>query len=167
MSKGFRREPGSRSVVYGLLPEGPDRTVLNSEPRYSYAMPPVGPSPSADWRHTALPVAVTICLLGFGLANVVTRAMSHEVEDGVLWVDRSAGVVAAEVAAPSAADRAGVRPGDILLAIDGQPVEERTQVLAVQQRAEPDERHVYTLLRLGSREVAQVQLAPLPDGAGP
>jgi len=139
---------------------------LNPEPRYSYAMPPVGPSPSADWRHTALPVAVTICLLVFGLANVVTRALSHEVEDGVLWVDRSAGVVAAEVAAPSAADRAGVRPGDILLAIDGQPVEERTQVLAVQQRAEPDERHVYTLLRLGSREVAQVQLAPLPDGAG-
>jgi PAS domain S-box-containing protein len=92
--------------------------------------------------------------------------MSHEVEDGVLWVDRSAGVVAAEVAVPSAADRAGVRPGDILLAIDGQPIEARNQVLAVQQRAEPDERHVYTLLRLGSREVAQVQLAPLPDGAG-
>jgi PAS domain S-box-containing protein len=139
---------------------------LTSEPRYSYALPPVGPSQRADWRHTALPVAVTICLLGFGLANVVTRALSHEVEDGVLWVERSAGVVAAEVATPSAADRAGVRPGDILLAIDGQPIEERTQVLAVQQRAEPDERHVYTLLRLGSREVAQVQLAPLPDGAG-
>ena len=42
----------------------------------------------------------------------------------------------------------------------------RGQVLAVQQRAKPDDRHVYTLLRLGSREVAQVQLAPLPDGAG-
>lgn len=121
---------------------------------------------TADWRNTALPVVVTVCLLAFGLANVITRATSHEVEDGVLWVERAAGVVAAEVAVPSAADRAGVRPGDILLAIDNQPVESRSQVLEVQHRAEPEERHVYTLLRLGSREVAQVQLAPLPDGAG-
>jgi len=139
---------------------------LSSEPRYSYELPPASQVRTLDWRHTALPVVVTVCLLAFGLANVVSRATSREVEDGVLWVERSAGVVAAEVAVPSAADRAGVRPGDILLAIDGQPVERRSQVLAVQQRAEPEERHVYTLLRLGSREVAQVQLAPLPDGAG-
>jgi PAS domain S-box-containing protein len=139
---------------------------LNPETRYSYELPPFGSSRPLDWRHTLLPVAVTVCLLLFGILNVVSRATSREVEDGVLWVERSAGVVAAEVAVPSAADRAGIRPGDILLAIDGQPVERRSHVLTVQQRAEPDERHVYTLLRLGSREVAQVQLAPLPDGAG-
>ncbi|MDH4066451.1 MAG: PAS domain S-box protein, partial [Acidobacteriota bacterium] len=69
-------------------------------------------------------------------------------------------------ATPSAADRAGVRPGDVLLAVDGHPVEGRADVLALQQRARSGERHVYTLLRLGSREVAQVQLAPLPEGAG-
>jgi len=119
-----------------------------------------------EWRSNALPVAVTVCLLLMGGANVVSRATSTEVEDGVLWVERAAGVVAAEVAAPSAADRAGVRPGDVLLAVDGYPVERRADVLAVQHRAMPGERHVYTLLRLGSREVAQVQLAPLPDGAG-
>jgi len=113
-----------------------------------------------------MPVVVTVCLLVFGLANVASRATSTDVEDGVLWVERSAGVVAAEVAVPSAAERAGVRPGDILLAIDGQPVEGRADVFAVQQRARAGEQHVYTLLRLGSREVAQVQLAPLPSGAG-
>lgn len=113
-----------------------------------------------------LPIAVTVCLLLLGIVNIATRALSTDVEDGVLWVERSAGVVAAEVAMPSAADRAGVRPGDVLLAIDGQPVEGRADVLAVQRDAAAGERHVYTLLRLGSREVAQVQLAPLPDGAG-
>lgn len=119
-----------------------------------------------EWRRTALPIAVTLGLLALGLANVVSRATSTEVEDGVLWVERAVGVVAAEVAVPSAAERAGVRPGDILLAIDNQPVDGRADVLDLQHRAEAGERHTYTLLRLGSREVATVSLAPLPSGAG-
>jgi len=140
---------------------------LIAEPRLPYEPRDTPGSPrQQDWRRTALPVVVTVCLLIFGIANVVSRATSTDVEDGVLWVERAAGVVAAEVAVPSAAERAGVRPGDVLLAIDGQPVESRAEVFAVQQRARAGEHHVYTLLRLGSREVAQVQLAPLPNGAG-
>src|SRR4051812_2994612 len=76
-----------------------------------------------EWRQTALPVAVTLGLLALGLVNVVSRATQSDVEDGVLWVQRAVGVVAAEVAAPTAASRAGVRPGDVLIAIDNQPVE--------------------------------------------
>jgi PAS domain S-box-containing protein len=124
------------------------------------------PSGMAEWHRTALPIAVAVCLLAMGIANVVVRATSSDVEDGVLWVERSAGVVAAEVAVPSAADRAGVRPGDVLLAIDGEPVEERGHVMAIERRGRAGERHTYTLLRLGSREVAHVTLAPLPEGAG-
>jgi hypothetical protein len=140
---------------------------LNFESRLSHEPPyPPGSTRLQDWRRTVLPVVVTVCLLVFGLANVASRATSADVEDGVLWVERAAGVVAAEVAVPSAAERAGVRPGDVLLAIDGQPVQGRADVFGVQQRARPGEQHVYTLLRLGSREVAQVQLAPLPNGAG-
>ena len=45
-----------------------------------------------EWRQTALPVAVTLALLALGLANVVSRATSDEVEDGVLWVERGSGV---------------------------------------------------------------------------
>src|SRR5688572_28904388 len=119
-----------------------------------------------EWRQTALPVAVTLALLALGLANVVSRATSDEVEDGVLWVERAVGVVAAEVAAPSAASRAGVRPGDILLAIDNQPIEGRADVLAIQHQARAGDRHTYTLLRLGSREVANLSLSPMPNGAG-
>ena len=118
-----------------------------------------------EWRQTALPVAVTLGLLALGLANVVSRATSAEVEDGVLWVERAVGVVAAEIAEPSAASRAGVRPGDVLIAIDNQPVEVRADVLALQHAARPGDRHTYTLLRLGSREVANLSLAPMPSGA--
>src|SRR5688572_11423101 len=119
-----------------------------------------------EWRQTALPVAVTLGLLALGLANVVSRATSNEVEDGVLWVERAVGVVAAEVAQPSAASRAGVRPGDILLAIDNQPIDGRADVIALQHQASIGDRHVYTLLRLGSREVANVSLSAMPSGAG-
>src|SRR5687767_15796701 len=99
-----------------------------------------------EWRQTALPVAVTLGLLALGLANVVSRATSAEVEDGVLWVERAVGVVAAEVASPSAASRAGVRPGDILIGINNQPVDGRQDVLSLQQQAQAGERHSYTLL---------------------
>lgn len=122
--------------------------------------------PTSDWRRTVLPIVVTVCLLALGIANIVLRASSTDVEDGVLWVERSAGVVASEVAVRSAAERAGVKPGDVLLAIDGEPVQGRADVFEVQQRARPGERHTYTLLRLGSREIAEVTLAPLPAGAG-
>jgi hypothetical protein len=59
-----------------------------------------------------------------------------------------------------------VRPGDILIAIDNQPIEGRADVLAIQQHARAGDRHTYTLLRLGSREMANVSLAPMPSGAG-
>lgn len=119
-----------------------------------------------EWRQTALPVAVTLGLLALGLANVVARATSTEVEDGVLWVERAVGVVAAEVASPSAASRAGVRPGDILLAVNNQPVDSRQDVLTLQQQGKAGDRHSYTLLRLGSQQLATVSLAPMPSGTG-
>ncbi len=119
-----------------------------------------------DWPRTVLPVVTALLLLVLGLANVAERATSDAVEDGVLWVDRSAGVVAAEVANDSAADRVGIRPGDVLIALDGNAVEHRDDVLAIQRRAARGERHTYTLVRLGSREVKAVDMAPVPSGAG-
>jgi two-component system NtrC family sensor kinase len=119
-----------------------------------------------DWTRTLLPIVAALTLLALGLANVAQRATSDEVEDGVLWVERSVGVVAAEIADGSAASRAGVHAGDVLLAVDGVSVESREDVISMQQRAEPGERHSYTLLRLGSREVAEVAMAPVPSGAG-
>ena len=154
-------------MVWRLLVIRPDtRVLIGDSPRSSATLSPAADGWWREWRRTALPVAVTLGLLALGLANVVFRATSSEVEDGVLWVEREVGVVAAEIAERSAADRAGVRPGDILLAIDNQPIDGRADVLEMQHRGEPGERHNYTLLRLGSREIAHVTLAPMPNGAG-
>ena len=92
-------------------------------------------TPASEWRQrarTTLPVVVATVLLVAGLANIVQRASQDDVEDGVLWVQRSTGVVAAEVDSRSPAGKAGIRPGDVLLAVDGQPIEARDDVYALQ-----------------------------------
>jgi two-component system NtrC family sensor kinase len=128
--------------------------------------PAAPPNDWRDWPRTILPLATALVLLILGVANIAQRSTTDDVEDGVLWLERAAGVVAAEIADGSAAARSGIRPGDILLAVDGQPVEGRDDVLRMQQGARPGERHRYTLVRLGSREVVEIALAPIPTGAG-
>lgn len=119
-----------------------------------------------DWPRSFVPIAMALLLLVMGIANIVQRATSDDVEDGVLWVERSVGVVAAEVAEDSPAQRAGVRPGDVLLAVDEKPITDRTAVRSLQLGARSGDRHSYTLLRTGTREVAAVTMAPLPSGSG-
>jgi PAS domain S-box-containing protein len=109
-------------------------------------------------------LAVVLVLLGLGLANIYIRATWHEVEDGVLWVARTDGVTAAELADRAPAKRAGVRVGDVLLAIDGRPVESPADVAAAAHAVSETAPLTYTLLRLGSREIVQVRLEPIPQG---
>src|SRR5512134_2901592 len=149
----------SRGMPFAQVAGSVDVSMLDSAAA-SPAVPPV--TGWREWPRSVLPIVAALILLAMGVANIVQRAASDEVEDGALWVERSAGVVAAEVAADSPAEQAGVRPSDILLAIDGRPVTTRDDVLAVQTRGRAGDRHRYTLLRLGTREVAEVRLAPLP-----
>ena len=114
---------------------------LTSAPFPMSAAPTSPLDPAAlEWQlrmRTTLPVAVAAALLLLGLANIVQRATRDDVEDGVLWVQRSTGVVAAEVDQGSPAARAGVRAGDVVLAVDGQAIETREDVHAIQQTATP------------------------------
>ena len=118
---------------------------------------------SRSWEWFAA-LAVVAGLLLLGVANVAVRATWHELEDGVLWVSRPQGVTAGELSRGSSAARAGVRAGDVLMAIDGEPVESPADVVALAHGADDQHRFVYTLLRLGTRELAQVQLAPSAPG---
>ena len=91
-----------------------------------------------------MPVVVAL-LLALGVSNIALRARLHQVEDGVLWADRAEGVTAVEVAAGSPAARAGIQRGDVILAINGAPIESRAEVTEYQHRGSEGTRLSYTL----------------------
>jgi two-component system, NtrC family, sensor kinase len=118
------------------------------------------------WTRPALPLVVVATLLCLGAANIATRATWHEVEDGVLWSEHDAGVVAAEIAPGSPAAQVGIRPGDVLIAIDDRPVQSGADIVAILHATRRDQTLRYTTLRLGTSEVIDVRMAPVPNGPG-
>ncbi len=114
------------------------------------------------WRAWARPVfivAVVTVLVALGIANVAMRAKWHEVEDGVLWGARAEGVTALDVAPDSPAAASGMRSGDVLLAVNGVPVETPADVVEYQHSGTEGTTLSYTVLRIGSREAFSVSLA--------
>jgi two-component system NtrC family sensor kinase len=132
--------------------------VYSSVTRFSAAS-------SSPWRSPGLPVFVVAALLCLGVANIVTRATFHEMEDGVLWVASPQGVVAADVADDTPAAKLGLAAGDVLLAIDDRPVEVVADVAETLEAAVEGTSLRYTILRLGAREVLSLQVAPVPNGS--
>src|SRR5687767_8872597 len=118
------------------------------------------------WSRPALPLVVVGGLLYLGAANIAARATWREVEDGVLWKQQGQGIVAAEVAAGTPAAAVGIRRGDLLLAIDDRPVQDLADVVAELHASGSNRTLRYTTLRLGTREVIDVRLAPVPTGPG-
>jgi two-component system NtrC family sensor kinase len=116
------------------------------------------------WGRSAFAVLVVGFLIALGAANVITKPRWHEVEDGVLWSPRAEGVTASEVATGTAAAGAGVEPGDLLLAVNGAPVESPSDVIEYQHRGHAGSRLVYTILRSGARQPIEIALAPAARG---
>ena len=132
--------------------------------------PGLGPAAAGDgvWLprvRSALALLAVIVLGALGIANIDLRAHWHEVEDGVLWSARPEGVVAVDVAQGSSGARAGIKPGDVLLAVNGAPVETSADVTEAQHRGHEGSRLSYTLLRLGTRQGLDVALAVAPQGS--
>jgi two-component system NtrC family sensor kinase len=121
-------------------------------------------SPWLAWGRSLFAALVVLTLLALGLANVQMRAQWHEVEDGVLWSARAEGTTAEEIASGSAGERAGIRLGDILVAVNGVPVQTPADVIEFQHGSPIGTRLSYTLLRLGSQQALEVRLAPAPEG---
>jgi two-component system, NtrC family, sensor kinase len=118
-----------------------------------------GPRALSGWGLFAL-VAVLLC---FGALNIAVRATWHKLEDGVLWETRPEGVVAADVAVRSTAMSAGIRPGDVLVAIDGVPVDTPDGVDRALAQG-PGNLLTYTVLRLGQHQMLSIRLAAAPGG---
>ncbi len=119
------------------------------------------------WVQSVFPIVVVGVLLSLGVANIVARATFDEVEDGVLWTLGPDGVAAAEIAEGSPAARVGLRRGDVLLAIDDRPVQDVDDVLVALHGSQSGTTARYTVLRLGAREVVDLRIAAIPNGARP
>ena len=84
-------------------------------------------------KRTLLGVGLVLTLGALSVANWGDRGRFGVPEDGVMWIDSEAGVLASRVETKSPAALVGVRPGDILLSIGGRPVDEAldaTRILA-------------------------------------
>ena len=117
------------------------------------------------WGPPVLAVLLVAGLIFLALANVVRRATWTEAVDGVLWLDRAEGITAAEVGLGEAGDLAGIQVGDLLLAIDGVPIEIAADAVAVQHAGRPGTEFSYALLRLGQDRILEVTLRPVPTGS--
>ncbi|HTM25870.1 MAG TPA: ATP-binding protein [Vicinamibacterales bacterium] len=109
---------------------------------------------------TTMVIAILLCLAAL---NIIRRASWSEVEDGVLWRAINGDVVATDVAAGTAAARAGVQPGDVLLAIDGAPIDRVEDAVAVLHASAAGRTLTYTILRLGAKQQMNIQVAPVPS----
>src|SRR3954462_15096993 len=105
--------------------------------------------PLSGWGVFAL-VGVLLC---FGALNIAVRATWHKLEDGVLWEGRPEGVMAIEVAPHSSAMAAGIRSGDVLIAVNGSPIESPADVQTGLTRAPKTATLSYTVLRLGQHQM--------------
>ncbi len=117
------------------------------------------------WGRSLFALAVVAVLLVLGLANIAMRAQWHQVEDGVLWQLRAEGVTAVEVSSDSPAAGAGLRQGDILLAVNGSPVERPADVVGRQHGNVAGARLSYTVVRLGTQQAIDITLAPSPHSS--
>src|SRR5712691_11504737 len=163
----MKAEPGSRYELC-YLEAGrsvPPRFAL-SKPMADSVMSHAEPLEARwlVWGRSALAVTVVVVLVALALANVALYSRWHEVEDGVLWNGRPEGVTAGEVLPGSPAAAAGIERGDVLLAVNGSPVQTPADVVEYQHRSHAGTRLVYTMLRLGTQQGLQVALAPAPRG---
>jgi PAS domain S-box-containing protein len=123
-----------------------------------------GPSDPAEarwlgWWRSFLAVALVGVLVALGISNIALRARLNTVEDGVFWLAQTEGIRAVEVAPGSAGAAAGIERGDVLLAVNGRPVETQEDIFQYQNRGGEGTRLTYTLARLGSQTVLDVSLA--------
>jgi len=109
-------------------------------------------------------VLVGALLAALGIYNIVLKATWTLLDDGVFWRESPQGVVAGRVAAGGPAARAGLREGDVLLAVDGDEALTPDGIAEALAHRQPGERVQYTLLREAERRSLVVTVEPLAQG---
>ncbi len=113
----------------------------------------------------AAQLAVVAAVVALVLANVWVRSTWSEMEDGVLWYVVGQDVTASRVAPGSAADRAGIQTGDILLAIDSAEVRTVQQVTDRLHAARRGQSLAYTIVRTNTNQMLPLEVLPIPAGS--
>src|SRR6266849_6615419 len=80
---------------------------------------------------TAILTILTVAAGVSAVINFEQQSRFRLPDDGVIWVDRSAGVEALEVSKDRPAAKAGIKTGDILLSINGSPIQQSIDVTKV------------------------------------
>jgi two-component system NtrC family sensor kinase len=112
----------------------------------------------------ALVVLAGLILASLGVYNIVMKATWTLMDDGVFWNAAPQGLVAARISPGGPASRAGVQPGDILIAVDEREVLTRADLeteLGVHQAGDEVK---YSLLRADERRKIDLAVQPLPRG---
>jgi two-component system NtrC family sensor kinase len=74
---------------------------------------------------------LTLAAVIFAVLNFQQRAQFVTPDDGVTWVDSSQGPVAAQIAANSPADKAGIKTGDVAQSVEGVTVQRAIDIRKV------------------------------------
>ena len=120
-----------------------------------------------DWRRALLAVAVVAALLCLSIANAVVQSTWSGVEDGILWEERPDGLAVVAVDPESPAAAAGVAPDDLLLAVDGVPIERHRELLVRLYAARDGAALDYALLRADQARLLTVAVVPIQSGSFP
>ena len=124
------------------------------------------PSQRSSWVRTlpsmttSVIVAALLCLAAL---NVMQRASWSEMEDGVLWKLSGGEVAAADVAKGTAAERAGLQRGDVLLAIGDREIQRVEDVVDVLHTSRTGTTLHYLIVRERARQQATIDVAPVPS----
>ena len=109
-------------------------------------------------------LAVALLLASLGVYNIALKATWTLLDDGVFWRDAPEGVVAGRVAAGGPAAQAGVRLGDVLLALGGEEVMGAAEVQRLLDHRRPGSHVIYTVLRESERRSLELTITPLSQG---
>jgi two-component system, NtrC family, sensor kinase len=115
------------------------------------------------WLRSSSTILVVGALVCLAALNIYQRATWSEVEDGVLWRSMNGAVVAAEIAPGTAGERAGIRKGDILLAIQGKEVVDVADVVEILHAGAPGMPLRYLVAREHTREQPTIEVQPIPS----
>ncbi len=105
-----------------------------------------------------------LALASMGIYNLVLKSTWTLMDDGVFWKEEPAGVVAGRVATGGPAERAGVRVGDVLLAIDDQEIARPEQVTWLLATRHGRDQLSYSLLRAKEKRALELRVQPLSQG---